>query len=708
MNWWDQFMPGPSNAWISPFGYPMPPGQGQPPPPPAPFPPNVPPMADMWSGSPGQIPGGKMPWDSLPGPGGFDIYGGSHPAAIPPDAPRQAPSVPPMPGIGIPNSTNGLPDIFGGSLSPIMPRRAPNDMQRPASPPDLPQMPTLRQAPLPAVPELNSNTEQVRPVSPMGRPVAWSDSRPLPGPSADVDRPNPLPTERFGYAPGAAPSTGERVHFGVRNNNPLNIMGDPAKLSGVYKGVTGNYETRPGMSYLKFDTPEAGIAAAAQTIRYHAGKGADTPAKLMQILAPDVPGHGNNPAAYGNIVAKALGVGPNDKVDFRDPAVLQKVLPAIFQTETGMRNLPYTPEMYASALSGQPGTRNMVGLRDAPSATSSAAPEASPAAPAASPEATGLSAAAPTQPGWMERNGLGKDSSFWGFLSQTGAGLGSAAPGENFLGAANRGLAMGNQYLREGPRRQLEQKLLEAQVGKVEADADTRKALKAVYNDKSLPGALRLIASTGNVDKFIDAFMKLDPATQQVLAQNEAVKAAMTTTATEKAKKAIDLAPETVAAEATKVGEIEKAKTLAQGGNEGQRKAAAFAARAEGAEKNLAGINAQGFTSPRLMTWMTSESPYAAFVASGPEQKYFQAAREFISAVLRQDSGAAVPEVEFKRYFSTYFPVPGDGPDVMQAKQQARQRVIAELKALGGPANANMPSSAPSQGIPAGWKVTQR
>jgi hypothetical protein len=65
----------------------------------------------------------------------------------------------------------------------------------------------------------------------------------------------------------------------------------------------------------------------------------------------------------------------------------------------------------------------------------------------------------------------------------------------------------------------------------------------------------------------------------------------------------------------------------------------------------------------------------ANLVNSKEWQQYQRAARESLSAILRKDTGAAVTDEEFNTYFPTYFPIPGDSPEVVLQKQTARQAV---------------------------------
>jgi len=57
------------------------------------------------------------------------------------------------------------------------------------------------------------------------------------------------------------------------------------------------------------------------------------------------------------------------------------------------------------------------------------------------------------------------------------------------------------------------------------------------------------------------------------------------------------------------------------------------------------------------------------------------AADEFLQAILRKDTGAAITEQEQILYGRTYFPVPGDDQKVRAYKREARQRAVAAIEA---------------------------
>jgi hypothetical protein len=75
-------------------------------------------------------------------------------------------------------------------------------------------------------------------------------------------------------------------------------------------------------------------------------------------------------------------------------------------------------------------------------------------------------------------------------------------------------------------------------------------------------------------------------------------------------------------------------------------------------------------------------------VAGGPspeQQQVEQARRNFVSAVLRKESGAAIGVDEYKNEERKYFPQAGDTDAVIKQKQEARKLAIEALKAQAGP-----------------------
>jgi len=59
---------------------------------------------------------------------------------------------------------------------------------------------------------------------------------------------------------------------------------------------------------------------------------------------------------------------------------------------------------------------------------------------------------------------------------------------------------------------------------------------------------------------------------------------------------------------------------------------------------------------------------------SADQQRLEQAEKEYLSGILRKDSGAAVSDSELQRYMEQYFPVAGDKPENIRQKRESRQR----------------------------------
>jgi hypothetical protein len=85
-------------------------------------------------------------------------------------------------------------------------------------------------------------------------------------------------------------------------------------------------------------------------------------------------------------------------------------------------------------------------------------------------------------------------------------------------------------------------------------------------------------------------------------------------------------------------------------------------------------------------------------VVSKEYQMGDQAGREFLAAILRKDTGAAVTQQEFDLYGKMYLPRPGDGPDVLEQKRIARARALEGIDRGLGQARNLVPET---QNIPA-------
>ena len=70
---------------------------------------------------------------------------------------------------------------------------------------------------------------------------------------------------------------------------------------------------------------------------------------------------------------------------------------------------------------------------------------------------------------------------------------------------------------------------------------------------------------------------------------------------------------------------------------------------------------------------------------SSEQQRVNQAQRDFVNAVLRQESGAVISDQEFANAKQQYFPAPGDSKAVLDQKRANRQLAIQGFARMSGP-----------------------
>lgn len=101
------------------------------------------------------------------------------------------------------------------------------------------------------------------------------------------------------------------------------------------------------------------------------------------------------------------------------------------------------------------------------------------------------------------------------------------------------------------------------------------------------------------------------------------------------------------------------------------------------------------------------------YVRTPEYQQYSQAKSQFITALLRKESGAAINSAEYERYDREFFPQPGDPANVVKQKRDARTVAIDAMKKAAGPAYVSPPAASPTTGSteppppPAGFVVQQ-
>lgn len=125
---------------------------------------------------------------------------------------------------------------------------------------------------------------------------------------------------------------------------------------------------------------------------------------------------------------------------------------------------------------------------------------------------------------------------------------------------------------------------------------------------------------------------------------------------------------------------------------ETQGKASLFGTRALEADKILNGLEGNISTTGLAVKRGAENIPLIGGVAgavgnkmlSGDQQKVEQAQRNFVNAVLRVESGAAISDSEFRNAVKQYFPQPGDAQGVIEQKRANRATAIQGLQTMAG------------------------
>lgn len=127
--------------------------------------------------------------------------------------------------------------------------------------------------------------------------------------------------------------------------------------------------------------------------------------------------------------------------------------------------------------------------------------------------------------------------------------------------------------------------------------------------------------------------------------------------------------------------------------NEGQSKAVGYGTRAAESSRIIDDVGQGGKVQPSLLKRAAESVPLvgeglgmvANQFASPEQQQVEQAQRDYVNAVLRQESGAAISQSEFDNARRQYFPQPGDSPEVVEQKRRNRETAIDGFRVAAGP-----------------------
>jgi len=97
-------------------------------------------------------------------------------------------------------------------------------------------------------------------------------------------------------------------------------------------------------------------------------------------------------------------------------------------------------------------------------------------------------------------------------------------------------------------------------------------------------------------------------------------------------------------------------------------------------------LTSDGYDPTNRMDYAASNLPVIAqsSVMSPQGQQYLAAKKNFVTAVLRKESGAAISATEFETEDIKYFPQPGDSAATIEQKRLARKVAIDAMKAQSG------------------------
>jgi hypothetical protein len=135
--------------------------------------------------------------------------------------------------------------------------------------------------------------------------------------------------------------------------------------------------------------------------------------------------------------------------------------------------------------------------------------------------------------------------------------------------------------------------------------------------------------------------------------------------------------------------------------SQAQKTAATYAGRLTNSNEIINSVEGL-ITKPGLPSQYIQRSDWTPnFLKSAEFQKFDQAQRDFVNAVLRRESGAVISESEFTNARRQYLPQPGDKPEVL--KQKRRNREIERDEFIRSASGAYVPPATQAPGGVVKW-----
>lgn len=138
-----------------------------------------------------------------------------------------------------------------------------------------------------------------------------------------------------------------------------------------------------------------------------------------------------------------------------------------------------------------------------------------------------------------------------------------------------------------------------------------------------------------------------------------------------------------ISADGIKPISLPQAQIIMEKAPEGAKKAAGFAYRVR---NNLDSMDALKVDPKRIAVINTAlgDGNIGNLNLSGPEQQYVAYAGDSIAAILRQESGAAIPLDEQRSYYKRYFPQIGDTDGTIKTKRNLMENQFKSLRGASG------------------------
>lgn len=137
---------------------------------------------------------------------------------------------------------------------------------------------------------------------------------------------------------------------------------------------------------------------------------------------------------------------------------------------------------------------------------------------------------------------------------------------------------------------------------------------------------------------------------------------------------------------------------------EGEKSSAGYLNRMRAAEEILGEISEEGPAVRSIASLLVGGTNFEGLVLSERQQKIMQAQRDWVRAKLRKESGAVIGADEMAEEVRTYFPLPGEGPEVVEQKRRARLEAERQFQIMSGNAapQAERQPQQPKQDAPQG------